>query len=300
MSKPYEPKNDRKRRLWSNFSLCVIIGLFIFGIVLIFLPNNYGKKYYFESTTTEMRNFSEIKGETNEFFEMYTAMLDPTNEFEMDNGFADRFPTVAKMLDMNTEIYNADKPYIHYGGKHMAVSQCFYSTNENVKTLDVALFGFETSRDSTTASIEMNEIVRFSLVYNTGYGTINYTKYDKQNYSMQLNSFTVTLSSGTFKGAGYTLTLDSTEKLGDAEKLLIEETVVDVVNNAVHSPTVTHKDGVTIISLSQKAGDFPEKTAKYKFDMAGDAPELFKNFVITAEIADGTLDSDIEFSFTIS
>lgn len=297
---PYEPKKDRKRRIQSNISICVIIGLFIFGIVLLMLPNDYGEKYYFESTTTDMHDFSETLDETNEFFDMYTAMLDPTNEFEMDGGFSDSFPTVAKMLNMEASVYNEDKPYIYYGGKYMAVSQCFYSTNENQKTLDIALFGFDAKYENSTASISIDEITQFSLIYNTSSGTINYMKYDESKYNMQIVSFTVSLGGDLMKNAGYVLTLEPTKNLSEVDKKLIANTIVDVTNNSVQNPTVDETDEQTVITLTQSSSQLADKTARYKFDMAGDTLKYLKSYVITADFQSGTLSDDIQYNFTIS
>ena len=297
---PYEPKKDRKRRIQSNISICVIIGLFIFGIVLLMLPEDYGGKYYFESTTTDMHDFSETLSETNEFYDMYTAMLEPTNEFEMDGGFSDSFPTVAKMLNMDTSVYDENKPYIYYGGKYMAVSQCFYSTNEHQKTLDVALFGFDAQYENNTASISIDEITRFSLIYNTSSGTINYMKYSPSEYNMQIVSFTVSLGGDMMKNVGYELTLEPTKKMSETDKKLIANTIVDVTNNSVHKPTVEETDEQTVITLTQSSNQFADRTARYKFDMAGDTPELLKSYVITADFQSGTRSDDIQYSFTIS
>ncbi|GEM_PF-6997650 len=297
---PYEPKKDRKRRIESNISICVIIGLFIFGVVLMILPNDYGKKYYFESTATDIYNFSDTNVENNEFYDLYNAMLNPTTEFEMDGGFSKQYPTVAKLFNMDLSVYNKDKPFVLYGGKHMAVSQCFYSTKENQKTLDVALFGFDAKLKQSTASIEINEITRFTLIYDASNGSINYINYDNTKFSLQINSFTVTLGGGTLKQAGYTLTLNPTKGLSETDMKLLTNTIVDTTNNSVQNPTVSETDDKTVIELKQNGTEFADRIAKYKFDMAGDAPQYFQNYIITAEFQSGTRADDIEYSFTIS
>lgn len=297
---PYEPKSDKKRRIWSNISICVIIALFIFGIYLIMTPTDYGMKYYFETTTTEKVDFSQTLPKNNEFYDVYNAMLDPENHFEMDNGFSDEFPTIAKLFNMDPSVYKENQPYIHESENHIAVAQSFYSTNENRKTLDIAVFGFDKEFDDTTASIEMNEFIRFTLIYNTSQGNINYMGYDKSMFRMQLNNFTLSLGCGTMKNVGYELTLKSTKGYGEAVRRHIFNTVVDAVNNSVHKPDVEETDEKTVITLNQAATDFPKNTAEYRFDLTGEIPTIFKSFVVSMEIADGTMESDIQYSFKVT
>ncbi len=297
---PYEPKADRKRRIWSNVSLSVIAGLFVFGISMYMIPNNYAKKYYFESTQTKSYNFTETVDKSNEFYDMYSEMVIPTNEFEMDNGFSDKFPTAAKLLDMDSSVYNENKPYIYYGGKYVAVAQSFYSTMENHKTMDVALFGFEPKLYQNKVTVTMTEIVRFSLIYDSASGTVNYMKYDEDNFSMQLSNFTVTVGSGMLKNAGYTLTLTPTEKLSETDKNLLKNTVVDATNNSTQKPTFTESEDITVATLSHDGSEFADHTVRYKFDIAGDGLEYFTEFVVTAEVQSGTRKDDIEYQFSIS
>lgn len=297
---PYEPKKDRKRRIQSNISLAVIIALFIFGIILMMLPNNYGKKYYFDSTTTQVHTFSENISGQNEFSELYKAMIVPTNEFEMDNGFSKQYPTASKLFDMDASVYDEEKPYILYGGGYMAVAQCFYSTNENIKTLDVALFGFDAALDQETATIKMNDITRYTLIYDAASGSINYMKYDKSKYTMQITSFTVTLGGGTMKQAGYELSLTPDKKLSDIDREMLKNTVMDVANNSYQKPSVSESDGRMSISLTQNGNAFVDKMSRYKFDMSGDAPDSFDGFAVTAKFQGGTRSDDIFYSFTIS
>ncbi len=297
---PYEPKKDKKRRIQSNVAICVIIALFIFGIVLMLFPRDYGKKYYFQSTETEAYDFTSEIAESNEFYDIYTAMLKPGNEYEMDKNFAKEFPTATKLLDMDSSVYNENKPYILYGGKHIAVSQSFFSTNENIKTLDVALFGFEPKYEQNKVTISVNEMIRYSLTYNSRTGSVNYVKYDPKDFKMQMTNFAVSLEGGTMQNIGYTLNLKPTNKLDETEKKLLKGTVVDETNNSVHDPSFTETSKGTAISLSQKASEFKDKKAKYKFDLAGDAPKYFKSFVIEADFQNGTLPEDISYNFKIS
>ena len=297
---PYEPKSDKKRRIWSNVSICVLIALFLFGIYLIMTPTDYGMKYYFETATTEKTDFSQTLAENNEFYDVYNAMLDPNNHFEMDNGFSDKFPTIAKLFNMDPSIYKENQPYIHESKNHIAVAQSFYSTNENRKTLDITVFGFDKRFEATSASIEMNEFIRFTLIYNTSQGNINFMKYDKSMFRMQLNNFTLSLGCGTMKNVGYELNLKSTMEYEEAKRRHIFNTVVDNVNNSVHKPEINETEEKTVISLKQAANDFPKNVAEYRFDLTGEIPELFENFVVSMEIADGTMESDIQYSFKVT
>lgn len=297
---PYEPKSDKKRRIWSNISICVIIGFFLLGIYLILTPNDYGEKYFFETTETEKADFSMTLPENNEFYDVYTAISNPENHFEMDNGFSDEFPTIAKLFDMDPSVYNENQPLIHESKNHIAIAQSFYSTNENRKTLDIAVFGFEKEFDDTVASIKMNEFKRFTLIYNTSEGSINYSDYDKSEYRLQLNNFTLSIGCGTMKNIGYELTLESTKGYGEAVKKHIFNTVVDAVNNSVHKPSTNETDDCTVIALTQPGSDFPKNTAEYRFDLTGEIPNIFKSFDVSMEIADGTMESDIQYSFKVT
>ncbi|MBQ2387980.1 MAG: hypothetical protein II302_03585 [Clostridia bacterium] len=297
---PYEPKADRKRRIWSNVSLCVIAGLFVLGIIMFMMPNNYGKKYYFEKTETDAYTFVDTVDKTNEFYEMYTEMIVPTNEFEMDTGFSKKFPTAAKLLDMDSSVYNENKPYIYYGGNHVAVAQSFYSTMDNHKTLDVALFGFEPTLDQNKVAISVKEVVRFSLIYNSASGTVNYMKYDPDKFSMQINNFTISVDSGMLKKAGYTFTMKPTQKLKQTDKNLLKNTVIDATNNSTQKPTFTESEDKTVVSLNQEGTEFADHVARYRFDMMGDSIEYFTEFVINAEVQSGTRADDIEYQFSIS
>ena len=297
---PYEPKSDKKRRIWSNVSICVIIGLFIFGIYLIMTPTDYGMKYFFETTETEKADFSQTLAENNEFYDVYEAMLNPENHFEMDGGFSEKFPTIAKLFNMDPSVYNENQPLIHESKNHIAIAQSFYSTNENRKTLDIAVFGFEKEFDKTTATIKMNEFKRFTLIYNTSQGSINFSNYDKSEYHMQLNNFTLSFGCGTMKNVGYELNLKSTKGYNEAIRRHIFNTVVDNINNSVHKPTVDENEERTVITLTQPATDFPKNVVEYRFDLTGEIPLIYKNFVVTMEIADGTMESDIQYSFKVT
>lgn len=275
---PYESRRSKKSRLISNILLIIIGLLFIWGIYNLVFHQTKIKKFEFDRMTV-----AASEDDSDEFLRLQRAASAKGAKRERNSDFTAAYPAAAALLDMDTDVYSADKPYIYFGSRTAVVAQTVLSSENDCRDLAVAVLSTEIERSEGTVKISCDEVNMFMLRYNTRSGEIEYLPYSEDDYRLDVYSVGFSLVGDGFEKSEYSLEVTDFSLVPEDYK-----PVYDTVGRDYGSPK---RDG-NVISGSSKCSN---KKAALTVDVSGDAPNFIDRFTLlfTGENAENA-----ELSFT--
>jgi len=163
---PYETKDAKKRRITSNIALILLGVMLVAGILALIFRDKSNPKYDFEHFKTEPISIAQISEGENEF----KALMEygaSSNKPVFNNSFKEQFPISTALLNMDSEVYTSDKPYVSIKGGYMALAQCVVSNAVDCRDLTVTLIRLQQSQSDSSLTLNMSQITEFSVRYNT-------------------------------------------------------------------------------------------------------------------------------------
>lgn len=286
---PYESKQSKKRRIISDIGIFVVTAMLIVAVFDVFSRGSSVKKYDFESLKLNGVSADGLSNASTEFTELYNKVKSSESIF-LDDSFSSKYPTAYALLMMNTDVYNADKPFIGIGKNSIVVAQTLSGESEGYRHLEVAVFGAKISySDSGKASdVDIDKITMYTVKYNTrdSKEPLHYVKYKPSTFRLGITKITVTARADQSNGllsSGYSLRLNKSMSESKVKDELYQQIVYDPISRSYNQPEIKTHSKFTEISAKCKASDSDKSV--FQISLSDDITELFDGIKMSFSFA---------------
>ena len=246
---PYETKDAKKRRITSNIALVLLGVMLVAGILALIFRDKSNPKYDFEHFKAEPVSLAQISEGKNEF-KALMEYGEASNSPVFNDSFKEQFPISTALLNMDSEVYTSDKPYVSIKGGYMALAQCVVSNAVDCRDLTVTLIRLQQSQSDSSLTLNMSQITEFSVRYNTRDKSLPLMYLPKdQGTHINLYKFSMKLCEPTLTESSYRLTLNHEFEPERAKARLYHQIIIDHINNSYHHPEIKQQEGSTLIYI---------------------------------------------------
>ena len=296
---PYETKEAKKRRITSNVAMVALAVMMIAGILALIFRDKTNPKYDFEHFEIEPISIAQISEGENEFKSLMDFGAN-SNSPIYNNSFKESFPTASALLDMDSDVYTSNKPYVSIKGGYLALAQCVVSNAVDCRDLTVTLIRLQKSQSDSTLTLNMSEITEYSIRYNTRNNSLPLMYLPKdQGTHINLYKFSMKLVEPTLTKSSYRLTLNHEFEPERAKARLYHQIIFDPIGNSYHQPQIKQQEGSTLVYIEPTNSTKDKKEnicAEYQINMSDKTFYMLDGINFKYELTD-TQNTILSFEF---
>lgn len=286
---PYESKQSKKRRIISDIGILIVTAMLIVAVFAVFSRGSSVEKYDFESLKLSDVSADTLSSGSAEFTELYNRVRS-SESILLDDSFGSKYPTAYALLMMNTDVYNADKPFIGIGKDSIVVAQTLSGDSEGYRHLEVAVFSTKISfSDSENSSaVDIDKITMYTVKYNTrdSKEPLHYVKYKPSTFRLGITKISVTArasQNNRLLSSRYSLRLNKSMSESKVKDELYQQTVYDPVSRSYNQPEIKTHDKFT--EISAKCKDTDSNKSVFQISLSDDITELFGGIKMSFSLA---------------
>lgn len=193
---PYDKELTGWRKVVSDAGFVLTVVLVVGFIAYVLMQQPATVRTNFPAVTAPLEN-TKASGE-------FRHLADHVEDaIGMGPDFAAAYPTVKKLLDMDSSVYTENTPYLVDDGDAMALALAYNATAEkSVVRLDLLLLPY-----SSEAQLVLYAPERYAYQYNTETGVLEQLEVRRESF--RLGFYTLRVGYAPAQSVSYTLTLNS-------------------------------------------------------------------------------------------